>query len=221
MPPLNFTVLIPKVEDGRKEQSAREAKCIHEKKDGRCSDIGVGSKCLIFWGEESICTRYQHRIKPDDTLQLYTGLRQKKYCKIENEIFGFAEVTDKELCWIDGKQPCKSCEHRGAKLLRKATCTKSFPILYEKITEQYAILDGFEKGYQIGLCDEENWKCLYSSGEKTSQCYLCLPLDKMRDFLIRAYEAKNGKAIQIIRWKEKEEKALASQTILTKEGITA
>lgn len=133
MTAINFTILQDEVESGEKCQTIRKAKCIFEKAmycrkyGGGCNYIRMG---MDF--EDVICSGYEYRIKPGDTLQLYAG----------------------------------------AKLLREATCTESFPIKFEDLTEEIAWADGFKN------------------------------LAELRRFLIKTYDAKDGDVFQIIRWKK-------------------
>jgi hypothetical protein len=169
------------VESGEKRQTIRLAKCTVE--TGRCvmPFSWESGKCF---GE---CKGYTFRIKPGDTLQLYTGLRQRKYCKDRGSVFYKTNVEkNPERCSHDLKTitKCGDCKRRGAKLLKEATCTESFPIKFEDLTEEIAKLDGFKAGKSPSKDINVIWT----------------PLQHLRYFLITQYDAKDGDVFQIVRW---------------------
>ncbi len=175
------------VENDIKLQSLRPANCINRK---GCGALRKGLCDLMT------CEEYEHRIKPGDTLQLYTGLMQRKYCKHKENLDKEGRCKPKPIhnfCAISGEALWK-CSYKGAKLLKTATCTASNPIRFEDLTEEDARLDGFEKTCQA-LCDDRCHKgqpCLSHSNKGA--------LKELKDFLIKTYDAKPKDVFQVIRW---------------------
>jgi hypothetical protein len=181
------------VEDGSKGQSIRGAECITKDCMYNGGDVPYCSsekpECFFT------CRYYKHRYKVGDTLQLYTGLMQRKYCKRKVDVKNPDKIepchpakrfnlVDKNLRCI---QPDKDkygykCGWLGAKLLKTATCTESFPIKFEDLTEEIAYKDGFIPQFVGG------YKMHITS------------LELLQEFLIKTYDAKDGMVFQITRW---------------------
>lgn len=197
----------PAVEAGTKRQTIRQAKCIHFAPDiwpNPCrkgfteSVMDKPPKCYI------LCPYYKNRIKPGDTLQLYTGLRQRKYCKHPEKIHNVESnkkchpIMIHDFCSISRKKPYE-CNWQGAKLLKTATCTESFPIKFEDLKEnrEMALKDGFkdnrDEGYCKGLkgCPPNNHPAFCDNC--SAEWKLCL-------FLVKNYDAKDGYVFQVVRW---------------------
>ena len=127
------------VEDGTKGQTIRQAKCVTD-----CDREGMDFYEIYQPSCYVKCNLYEHRIKKGDTLQLYTGMMQRLYCKRK----GFCDwALDAEE--IDVKTlKCtwsNECMWKGAKLLKTTTCTESFPIKFEDLIEEIAVQDGFKR----------------------------------------------------------------------------
>lgn len=183
MTAINFTILLDKIEDGTKRQTIRQAKC---KTD--CLGLKVFGNCH----GQADCQEYINRIKPGDTLQLYTGMMQNKYCKGGYCSSGHREDGNRSALAPKGIVKCNLgdgradvCEWSGAKLLKTTTCTESFPIKFEDLTEEIALLDGFF--HLVKLITNQ-------PQIETSA------LDQLKDFLIKTYDAKDGDVFQIHRW---------------------
>lgn len=208
----------PAVEDGTKRQAILPAECkydegicnfsMSQRKDGFTSfgrshierDYKKGGRCYL------LCPVYTPRIKPGDTLQLYTGLRQRKYCTNAGATEFKDRVNDKLITFCDVMeyQCSNECPYRGAKLLKTATCTESFPIKFEDLTEEIARLDGFtsEKYYDFNVTLKT--EIFDSKGDKEVEIEQTkVPmssLSQLKAFLIKTYNAKDGDVFQIVRW---------------------
>lgn len=178
------------VEDGSKGQTIRGAECYNKTCDYNGGDTPWCSKekpeCFLS------CSGYTPRYKVGDTLQLYTGLMQKLYCKLKHCVIvpKFININTK-ACELP-----QWCTHQGAKLLKETTCTESFPIKFEDLTEEIARLDGFKSSWnQKWFCDD----ICPETGR--GMCMMCSPLTKVKMFLKINYDAKDGDVFQVIRWK--------------------
>ena len=171
------------VEDGSKGQSIRGAECYNKTCDYNGGDTPWCSlekpDCFLS------CSGYTPRYKVGATLQPYTGLMRRKWCKLSNKKAKFGKRCSSSYSL---GVPCyDGCGFLGAKLLKTATCTESFPIKFEDLTEEIARLDGFKpKVIGEGLDGEAMWE--------TS-------LWQLQGFLIKTYDAKDGDVVQVIRWK--------------------
>lgn len=179
------------VESGKRKQKIIQAKCKDKECQRACNPFGG---CVVVSDEGVICPLYQNKIEPGDTLQLYTGQGERKYCK--NPIARFGEkVTDDMPCWlseVDQGWHCRDCNDKGAKLLKTTTCTKSFPIKFEDLTEEIARLEGFEVKFEqriFGAVDEIG-----------SESVMITALYQLQDSLIKQYKAKDGDVFQVVRF---------------------
>lgn len=192
------------VENDRKCQSIRPAECVNKscQKNGgtRHYNFHPKPKCFLH------CWAYKHRYKVGDTLQLYTGLMQRKHCnpnkkppkplskrgqpkrftKSETEnILLCPSKGPYSLCQLDG-----GCYFQGAKLLKETTCTESFPIKFEDLTEEIARLDGFKN-------KTVSWDCNKMLRQHFTEL---TALEHLQNFLIKTYDAKEGDVFQVVRW---------------------
>ncbi|MCK5608997.1 hypothetical protein KAR91_44395 [Candidatus Pacearchaeota archaeon] len=175
------------VEDGSKGQTIRGAECYNK----TCTYNGGDTPWCSLEKPDCFlsCSGYTPRYKVGDTLQLYTGLMQRKYCKAP-EIECHEMDKDKTCNFEDYKIKTSkiTCDNKGAKLLKETTCTESFPIKFEDLTEEIARQDGF-KSYEVP--------------SRAGECYCDIipALKELKDFLINEYDAKDGDVFQVIRWK--------------------
>ncbi len=207
------------VEDGTKRQTMRKAKCTKVK-------AFKGEHCIVPGYTEPECydemSCYTYKIKAGDTLKLYTGLGQRKYCKRWPDRLSPHCESTAAIDMKTGKcETSKVCQSGGAKPLRKATCTESFPVKFEDLTDGVALMDGFRDKEVIKtttgavrLLNYRFWvlidvifgrfikiplvekKKILNDGINE----LITALDQLKNFLIENYDAKDGDVFQITRW---------------------
>ncbi len=123
------------IQSGTKCRTTRQARCQNEDKPECTRKLGALAQVELNDPRPTcflICPHYKYRAKEGDILQPYTGLMQRNYCKDPTTFCLIAGVKAGDKCNI--LKPFFECKHRGAKLLKTATCTASNPIRFEDLT---------------------------------------------------------------------------------------
>ena len=183
---INFTTLVDKVRSGEKQQTIRLAKCY----DKGCDNYPKGVRIMPeFVGEEV------SGVKIID-LPKKGGVHVCDGCK------------SPKLRYREGMkvQLYMGLRTKHVKKLGEGVITEVKVIGWSDITEELAVADGFEQGYQEGVCERLDCYALGSHLSDRKRCdyraqVYCKPEDKLRLFLHKAYSNPETLKYAVIRWR--------------------